>query len=113
MRYRLALNSYKKRLEENTMAEEKKKNREEDDKKKLINRLNRIEGQIRGIKRLVEEDVYCVDILVQVSAVQSALNGFSKKLLGEHIRTCVAEDLKAGNEEVIDELLDTMHKLMR
>lgn len=91
----------------------KHKHREEKEYKDLITRLNRIEGQIRGIKGMVENECYCVDILTQVSAVQSALNGFNKKLLENHIRTCVVEDIKAGNEEVITELLNTLQKLMK
>lgn len=89
------------------------KHREEKEYKDLINRLNRIEGQVRGIKGMVEKECYCVDILTQVSAVQSALNSFNKKLLENHIRTCVVEDIKAGNEEVIDELLNTLQKIMK
>ena len=79
----------------------------------LINRLSRIEGQVRGIKKMVENDVYCTDILIQVSAVNAALNSFNKVLLSNHIRTCVAEDIRAGNEETIDELVVTLQKLMR
>ena len=81
--------------------------------KDLMNRLSRIEGQVRGIKSMVEEDRYCVDVLTQVSAVQSALNSFSKRLLSNHIKTCVVEDIKAGNEEVVDELCKTIQKLMK
>lgn len=79
----------------------------------LINRLSRIEGQVRGVKRMVEEDVYCTDILIQVSAINAALNSFNKVLLAEHIRTCVAEDIRQGKEETIDELVTTLQKLMR
>ena len=81
--------------------------------KDLTNRLNRIEGQIRGIKRMVDEDVYCPDILVQVAAVNAALNSFNKVLLGNHIKTCVTQDIKAGKEETVDELLVTLQKLMK
>lgn len=93
----------------------RKKQRERDakEKKKLMHRLNRIEGQIRGIKGMLEEGCYCVDILTQVSAVQAALNSFNKVLLNEHIRTCVIDDIKAGKEEVVDELLDTLQKIMK
>lgn len=80
----------------------KKKERSEQEFKNLIHRLNRIEGQIRGIKGMVERDVYCTDILVQVAAVNAALNSFNKVLLANHIRTCVARDIREGKEETID-----------
>lgn len=79
----------------------------------MLNRLNRIEGQVRGIKKMVENDVYCPDILIQVSAVNAALNSFNKVLLAEHIRTCVAEDIKEGKGETIDELVLVLQKLMK
>lgn len=82
-------------------------------KKNLMTRLNRIEGQIRGVKRMIENDVYCDDILNQIAAVQSALNGVSKILLEGHMRSCVVERIQEGDEAVIDELLSTMVKLMR
>ena len=91
----------------------KKKERSEAEYKKLINRLNRIEGQVRGIKGMVEKDAYCIDILVQVAAANAALNGFSKELLGDHIRTCVKEDILAGREDTVEELIATLHKLMK
>lgn len=91
----------------------KTKERSEKEHKDLINRLNRIEGQIRGIKRMVEEDVYCPEILVQVAAVNAALNSFNKVLLGNHIKTCVTQDIKDGKEETVDELLVTLQKLMK
>ncbi len=95
------------------MSEEHKtKHRKEEEYKDLINRLSRIEGQVRGIKKMVEGDAYCVDILTQVSAVNAALNSFNKVLLGNHIRTCVANDIRAGNDEVIDELVSLLQKLM-
>ena len=81
--------------------------------KDLINRLSRIEGQIRGIKRMVEEDAYCPDILIQVSAANAALNSFNKVLLSNHIRTCVADDIRAGKDETINELVNTLQKLMK
>ena len=81
--------------------------------KSLIHRLNRIEGQIRGIKGMVEKDVYCTDILVQVAAANAALNGFSRELLANHIRTCVAEDIRQGKDETIDELVALLPKLMK
>ena len=91
----------------------KVKKRSEDEAKQLIHRLSRIEGQIRGIRGMVEKDVYCTDILVQVAAANAALNAFSRELLGNHIRTCVAQDIRNGNDEVIDELLATLQKLMK
>lgn len=91
----------------------KTKTREEADKRALINRLSRIEGQIRGIKGMVEENAYCTDIIMQVSAVNSALNSFNKELLSAHIKTCVADDIKAGKNETVDELVETLKKLMR
>lgn len=91
----------------------KTKKRDETEYKKLINRLNRIEGQIRGIKGMVENDVYCTDILIQVSAVSAALNAFNKELLSNHIHTCVANDIRNGKDETIDELVSTLQKLMK
>ncbi len=89
------------------------KERTSDEYKKLINRLSRIEGQIRGIRRMVEESVYCTDILVQSAAVTAAMNAFNKELLSNHIRTCVADDIRDGKDETIDELVDLMGKLMK
>lgn len=91
----------------------KTKERTSEEYRSLLNRLNRIEGQIRGIKRMVEEDAYCTDILVQVSAANAALNSFNKVLLAEHIRTCVAEDIREGREDTIDELVAVLQKLMK
>ena len=91
----------------------KKKQRSEEEYKALINRLNRIEGQIRGIKKMVETDAYCTDILVQVSAINAALNAFNRELLANHIHTCVAEDIRNGKNETIDELVATLQKLMK
>ena len=79
----------------------------------LISRLNRIEGQVRGIRGMVEKDVYCTEILVQVAAVNAALNSFNKVLLANHIRTCVAEDIRQGKDETIDELVTVQQKLMK
>lgn len=89
------------------------KHREESEYKDLIARLNRIEGQVRGVKKMVEEERYCPDILVQVSAIHSALNSFNKILLAEHIKSCVVEDIRAGNESAVDELCTTLQKLMK
>ena len=91
----------------------KTKERSENEKKSMINRFNRIEGQVRGIKKMVESDAYCPDILIQVSAVNAALNSFNKVLLAEHIRTCVTEDIREGKEETIDELVLVLQKLMK
>lgn len=91
----------------------KTKERSEKEYKDLIHRLNRIEGQIRGIKGMVEKDAYCTDILMQVSAVSSALNSFNKVLLANHIRTCVAQDIRDGKEDTVDELVNTLQKLMK
>lgn len=89
------------------------KKRSEEEYKSLIHRLNRIEGQIRGIRGMVENDAYCPDILVQSAAAGAALNAFNKELLASHIRTCVVEDIRDGKDEVIDELVATLQKLMK
>ncbi len=89
------------------------KERSEKEYKDLINRLNRIEGQIRGIKGMVEKDVYCPDILIQVAAANAALNSFNKVLLANHIKTCVTDDIRKGREETVDELLTVLQKLMK
>lgn len=91
----------------------KTKKRSEEEYKSLIHRLNRIEGQIRGIKGMLERDAYCPDILIQSSAVTSAMNAFNKELLSNHIKTCVANDIRDGKDEIIDELLLTLQKLMK
>lgn len=91
----------------------KTKHRSEEEYKSLLNRLSRIEGQVRGIRKMVETDTYCTDILTQVSAVQAALNAFNRELLANHIRTCVAEDLRSGKDETIDELVFTLQKMMK
>lgn len=89
------------------------KERTETESKQLINRLSRIEGQIRGIRGMVEKNVYCTDILMQVAAANAALNAFTRELLGNHIRTCVANDIRNGKDETIDELVQTLQKLMK
>ena len=88
-------------------------NRPEEELKNLIHRLNRIEGQVRGVRSMLEQDAYCIDILTQVSAITSALNSFNKILIGNHIRSCVVENIKSGNEEVLEELVHTIQKLMK
>ena len=87
--------------------------RSKEEYKKLLNRLSRIEGQIRGIRGMVENDAYCTDILTQSAAVTAAMNAFNRELIVSHMRTCVARDLRAGNDEVIDELVATLQKLMK
>lgn len=89
------------------------KQRSEAEIKSLVTRLNRIEGQVRGVKNMILDERYCVDILRQVSAVQAALNSFNKELLASHIRTCVVDDVRAGKEEVIDELCEVIQKMMK
>ena len=89
------------------------KERSEEEYKSLIHRLNRIEGQIRGIRNMLEKSAYCPDILLQVAAANAALNAFSKELLASHIKTCVAQDIRDGKDETIDELVDTLQKLMK
>jgi DNA-binding FrmR family transcriptional regulator len=91
----------------------KQKQRTEKEYRDLINRLSRIEGQIRGIRGMVEKNCYCTDIIVQVAAANAALNSFNKALLADHIRTCVADDIRSGKDETIDELVELLQKLMR
>ena len=87
--------------------------RAQEEKKKLLNRLRRIEGQVRGLQAMVEADAYCNDILTQSAAVNAAVNAFNRELLTEHLRTCVARDLREGHEEIVDELAATLQKLMK
>ncbi len=87
--------------------------RTEEEKKKLMHRLSRLEGQIRGIKGMLENDAYCTDILVQSAAAGAALNAFNRELLNSHVRGCVASDIRSGNDEVIDDLMNTLYKLMK
>ena len=89
------------------------KERTEKEYKDLMNRLNRVEGQIRGIKGMLEKDAYCIDILTQVQAANAALNSFTKELLSSHIKSCVAEDVREGNGEKLDELVRTLRKMMK
>lgn len=101
-------------MEEKTCEHcEKHKERGDKEYKDLMNRLKRIEGQVRGLQGMLEKDAYCTDIIMQVSAVHAALNSFNKKLLSTHIQTCVADNIRKGNNEVIDELVDVMQKLMK
>lgn len=103
-------------MEENKLTCEccqKTKDRSEKEYKDLVNRLSRIEGQIRGVKRMLDENAYCTDILMQVSAINAALNSFNKVLLANHIKTCVTRDIQDGKEETVDELVATLQKLMK
>ncbi len=110
---------YMKRRE--TMADEEKvvcnccktKHRDAKEYQDLIRRLNRIEGQVRGVRNMVESDRYCVDILTQVSAITAALNAFNKELLSQHIKECVVHDIQEGRQDTVDELCATLHKLMK
>lgn len=89
------------------------KQRGEEEKRALLNRLSRIEGQLRGIRRMVEDDAYCPDILTQSAAASSALEAFSRELLRNHIRTCVVDDIRAGHDETADELIETIRRFMK
>ena len=100
-------------MEEKVCCCEKTKERTPKEYRDLINRLSRIEGQVRGIKGMVERDAYCIDILTQVAAVNAELNSFNKVLLGNHIKTCVTRDIQEGKEETVDELVKTLQKLMK
>lgn len=91
----------------------KKTERAEKDKKKLVNRLSRIEGQIRGIKKMIENDAYCNDVLIQSAAVDAAINDFNRELLSNHIHSCVVRDIREGKDEVVDELMVTLQKLIK
>ena len=99
--------------EQNICCKNRKKERSEREYKDLIHRLNRIEGQIRGIRGMVERDAYCTDILTQVAAANAALNSFNKTLLASHIKSCVMQDIRDGKEETVDELVATLQKLMK
>lgn len=92
---------------------EKSTHRTEEQRKALIHRLNRIEGQIRGLRGMIEADAYCTDVLTQSAAASAALSGFNKELIGFHMKGCVTRDIQAGQEETVDELLDILYKLMR
>lgn len=91
----------------------KHKDRDEKEYKDLMNRLKRIEGQVRGVEGMLDNGAYCTDILMQVLAITSALNSFNKALLANHMRTCVADNIRVGNDDVIDELVTTLQKLMK
>ena len=90
------------------------KMRSEEEHKKLMNRLKRIEGQVRGVEKMLDENAYCPEIMVQISAINSALNSFNKELLASHMKSCVVEDIQAGNgDEAIDELAALLQKVMK
>lgn len=95
------------------VCEGRKKERGEAELRPLINRLKRIEGQVRGVRSMIENDAYCPDVLVQVSAISSALSAFTRELLSAHIRTCVLEDIKNGREEAADELAELLRKFVQ
>ena len=100
-------------MEQKKCCGEKKTERPEGERRKLINRLSRIEGQIRGIRGMIERDAYCTEILVQSAAVSAAVNSFNKELLASHIHHCVADQIRDGDDGVIDELVSTLQKLMK
>ena len=100
-------------MEEKVCCCERKKKRSEEELKSLLNRLKRIEGQVRGVEKMLENDAYCPDILTQVSAINCALNSFNKELLASHMKSCVVNDIRAGKDEVIDELVATLQKIMK
>lgn len=102
-----------KKTETGICCTEKKTRRSDAEYRNLVNRLSRIEGQIRGIKGMLEKEAYCTDILIQVAAVNAALNSFNRELLSQHIKSCVVRDIKEGKEETIDELVMTLQKLMK
>ena len=97
----------------NHCCEQRTKQRSEKEYKDLQNRLSRIEGQVRGVKAMLEQDAYCTDILTQVAAINAALNSFNKVLLANHIKGCVTRDIKEGKEETVDELVKLLQKLMK
>lgn len=99
-------------LTSDIVMSDRTKNRSQKQKDALINRLSRVEGQIRGIKGMIEKDVYCDDVLHQISAAQAALKSVSKLVLHSHMKSCVIERIQSGDNEVIDELLDTIGKML-
>ena len=89
------------------------KHRDESELHSLMNRLSRIEGQVRGVRKMLEDEAYCTDVLTQVTAIQAALNAFNRELLANHIKSCVVEDIRNGSDEVVDDLVATLQKLMK
>ena len=100
-------------MNESSCCRKKAVPRSEEERKRLIHRLNRLEGQIRGIRGMVEQDIYCNDILIQCAAVNAALNAFERELLADHVRSCVKDRLQAGDETVVDELLTTIQRMTK
>lgn len=100
-------------MQEDDCCLSRKKKRDEKEYRDMLNRLKRIEGQVRGLEKMVENDSYCIDIFTQVSAITAALNSFNKVLLANHVRTCVMEDIQEGREEKLEELVAVMQKLMK
>ena len=94
-------------------ADEKTTVRTEEQKKKLLNRLSRLEGQVRGVRKMIENDAYCNDVLVQTAAISAAVDAFSREVLRTHLRTCVIRDIREGRDEVADELMETLERMMR
>ena len=99
--------------EETNCCARRMKHRSDEERTRLIHRLNRIEGQVRGIRSMIEKDAYCTDVVVQTMAAGRALDAFSRELLAQHIRTCVVDDIRDGRDEVVDDLVDTIQKLMK
>ena len=99
--------------QESIYPSRKTKERTQKEYRDLMNRLKRIEGQVRGIEKMLENNAYCTDVLIQVTAVNAALNSFNKELLANHIKTCVADNIRIGNDEVIDELVNLLQRLMK
>ena len=91
----------------------KKTERSEEQKKKLLNRLSRLEGQVRGVRKMIENDAYCNDVLIQTAAISAAVNAFSREVLRSHLHTCVIRDSREGKDEVADELMETLERMMR
>lgn len=92
---------------------EKHTERSEEQKKKLLNRLSRLEGQVRGVKKMIENDAYCNDVLIQTAAISAAVNALSREVLRAHLNSCVIRDIRAGRDEVTDELMETLERIMR
>ena len=92
---------------------EKRTERSEEQKKKLLNRLSRLEGQVRGVKKMIESDAYCNDVLIQTAAISAAVNALSREVLRAHLNSCVIRDIRAGRDEVADELMETLERIMR
>lgn len=100
-------------MHENSKCKNKQTVRDEARKKALLNRLKRIEGQVRGLESMLEEDAYCMDILVQSTAANAAINSFNREILADHIKGCVVRDIRDGNDEVVDELASVVQRLMK